>query len=194
MMSRTDRRRAMAAGARAGAPIFPVQNTVPTRYPPIATWGLIAANCAVFLFQISLSPRDLDLFLDRFALIPAQYFQSAAYGGQPLTLGDYLPFATNMFLHGGWLHLILNMWTLWMFGPPIEDRLGHTRYLLSLRPGRVSSADMPQEARQGSCTECRNASIFWNCSSVSTPDQFGMPLSTRPRVTVVMKSRSHSSP
>jgi membrane associated rhomboid family serine protease len=130
MMSRTVWHRAMAAGARGGAPIFPVQNTVPTRYPPIATWGLIAANCAVFLFQISLSPRDLDLFLDPLCPDPGKYFQSAAYGGQPLTLGDYLPFATNMFLHGGWLHLILNMWTVWMFGPPVEDRLGHTRYLL----------------------------------------------------------------
>jgi membrane associated rhomboid family serine protease len=34
-----------------------------------------------------------------------------------------------MFLHGGWLHLILNMWTLWLFGPTVEDRLGHSRYL-----------------------------------------------------------------
>jgi membrane associated rhomboid family serine protease len=94
------------------------------------------------------------LFLDRFALIPAQYFQLTAYGGQPLTLGDYLPFATNMFLHGGWLHLILNMWTLWMFGPPIEDpaRPYQVSPILSCpqpgpQPGRVSSADMPQVAR-----------------------------------------------
>ena len=156
--------RAMAAGARGGAPIFPVQNTVPKRYPPIATSGLIAANCAVFLFQISLSPRDLDLFLDPLCPDPGKYFQSAAYGGQPLTLGGaYLPFATNMFLHGGWLHLIVNLWTLRMFGPPIEDRLGHTTVspiLSCLRPGRVSSADMPQGGRRGSCAECRNASVF----------------------------------
>ncbi len=37
---------------------------------------------------------------------------------------DYLPFVTNMFLHGGWLHLILNMWSLWIFGAAVEDRLG----------------------------------------------------------------------
>jgi membrane associated rhomboid family serine protease len=42
---------------------------------------------------------------------------------------DYLPFLTNMFLHGGWLHLILNMWTLYLFGPAVEDRLGSGRYL-----------------------------------------------------------------
>jgi rhomboid family protein len=110
--------------------MLPIQNAVPTRYPPVANWGLIAANCTVFLFEISLSPRELDLVVSQFALIPAQYSQGAAYGGEPLTLINYLPFATCMFLHGGWLHLILNMWTLWLFGPPIEDRLGRTRYLV----------------------------------------------------------------
>jgi len=57
------------------------------------------------------------------------YFSPGLYG-DPLTLADYLPFVTNMFLHGGWLHLILNMWTLWLFGPPIEDRLGPGGYLV----------------------------------------------------------------
>src|SRR6202022_1665392 len=46
------------------------------------------------------------------------------------SLADYLPFLTNTFLHGGWLHLILNMWTLWLFAPAVEDRMG---------PGRVLS-------------------------------------------------------
>jgi membrane associated rhomboid family serine protease len=111
--------------------MLPIQNAVPFRYPPVATWGLIAANCTVFLFELSLGPRELELLLSSFALIPAQYSQAAAYGGEAATtLNDYLPFGTYMFLHGGWLHLILNMWTLWLFGPPIEDRLGHMRYLL----------------------------------------------------------------
>jgi membrane associated rhomboid family serine protease len=43
---------------------------------------------------------------------------------------DIFPFFSMMFLHGGWLHLILNMWTLWLFGPTVEDRLGHGRYLV----------------------------------------------------------------
>jgi membrane associated rhomboid family serine protease len=75
-----------------------------------------------------LSPPELQWLLLRFALIPARYF--APDGQAPLMLRDYLPFASNMFLHGGWLHLILNMWTLWLFGPAIEDRLGRGRYLL----------------------------------------------------------------
>ena len=105
--------------------MFPIRSAVATRYPPVATWGLIAANCIVFLIQIGISPDDLKDFLSHFALIPA-----AITGPGDHTLTDYLPLFTNMFLHGGWLHLILNMWTLWLFGPAVEDRLGHGRYLL----------------------------------------------------------------
>jgi membrane associated rhomboid family serine protease len=110
--------------------MFPIQNAVPCRYPPVVTWALIATNCAVFFFLLSLSPRELDWFLIHFALIPARYFTSLAFGSAEPALLDYLPFFTNMFLHAGWLHLILNMWTLWLFGPTIEDRLGPGRYLV----------------------------------------------------------------
>jgi membrane associated rhomboid family serine protease len=108
--------------------MFPVQTTVPLRNPPVVTWALIALNCVVFLYQISLSEPELQLFLSRFALIPARYFAPDAPGS--LSVLDYLPFVTNMFLHGGWLHLILNMWTLWLFGRTVEDRFGSARYLL----------------------------------------------------------------
>jgi membrane associated rhomboid family serine protease len=107
--------------------MIPIKNTVPSRDPPVVTWTLIAINCSVFLFQISLSPRELEEFLTRFALIPALYF--VPYYASNLSLADYMPFVTNMFLHGGWLHLIMNMWTLWLFGGTIEDRLGPGRYL-----------------------------------------------------------------
>src|SRR3977135_3812308 len=109
------------------AQMIPIRNAVPSRYPPVVTWMLIATNCLVFLFQNSLSPLELEQFLRDFALIPARYTAGLAYG--ELTLGDFVPMFTMMFLHGGWLHLILNMWTLWLFGPTVEDRLGHGRYL-----------------------------------------------------------------
>src|SRR4030081_685710 len=109
--------------------MFPIRNALPTRYPPVVTWTLIAVNCAVFLFQIGLSPVEEQLFLSQFALIPARYIDVFAYGDINLSLADIVPFFTMMFLHGGLLHLILNMWTLWLFGPSIEDRLGYGRYL-----------------------------------------------------------------
>src|SRR5258705_8425911 len=110
--------------------MFPIRNAVPTRYPPVVTWTLIAVNCAVFLFQIGLSSVEEQLFLSQFALIPARYIDVFAYGDINLSLADIVPFFTMMFLHGGWLHLILNMWTLWLFGPAIEDRLGHRALFL----------------------------------------------------------------
>ena len=109
--------------------MFPIRLAIPTRYPPLVTWALIAVNTFIFLVQTTLSPAELEVFLARFALIPAAYFQPVFYGDGALMLADYLPFVTNMFLHGGWLHLIVNMWTLWLFGPTVEDRLGHGRYL-----------------------------------------------------------------
>jgi len=108
--------------------MFPLQTTVPLRNPPVVTWALIAVNCVVFLYQISLSEPELELFLSRFALVPGRYFAPDA--SSALSVLDYLPFVTNMFLHGGWLHLILNMWTLWLFGRTVEDRFGSARYLL----------------------------------------------------------------
>jgi membrane associated rhomboid family serine protease len=112
----------------AGRLMFPIANGIPLRYPPIATWALIATNAVVFLFEVSLSPSELNEFLYRFALVPARYFDSGV-SDSSLSLSDYLPFVSNMFLHGGWLHLIVNMWTLWLFGRAVEDQLGSGRYL-----------------------------------------------------------------
>jgi membrane associated rhomboid family serine protease len=109
--------------------MIPIRNAVPTRYPPVVTWLLIATNCLVFLLQNSLSPGELEEFLRDFALIPARYTAALAYGDPSLSAIDLVPFFTMMFLHGGWLHLIFNMWTLWLFGTTVEDRLGHGRFL-----------------------------------------------------------------
>jgi membrane associated rhomboid family serine protease len=110
--------------------MFPIRSAVATRYPPVVTWGLIVANCAVFLIELGLSPEEQEWFFWRFALVPGRYFAPMAPGEPTLVLIDYLPFVSNMFLHGGWLHLILNMWTLWLFGPAVEDRAGPVPFLI----------------------------------------------------------------
>jgi membrane associated rhomboid family serine protease len=112
------------------AQMIPIRNAVPSRYPPVITWMLIATNCLVFSFQDNLSPYEFRLLLSQFALIPARYSEVFASGDADLAAVDIFPFFSMMFLHGGWLHLILNMWTLWLFGPTVEDRLGHGRYLV----------------------------------------------------------------
>ncbi len=67
----------------------------------------------------------LDRFLFDFARVPSRFF-----GQRLITPSDWAPFLTNIFLHGGWLHVILNMWTLWIVGPAVEDRLGPARFAL----------------------------------------------------------------
>ena len=108
--------------------MFPLLNTAPSRSPPFVTWALIAVNCLVFLYEKSSSPDELDAFLSRFALIPALYFTPNFDLGNALS--NWEPFFTNTFLHGGWLHLIFNMWALWLFGGTVEDRMGPARYLV----------------------------------------------------------------
>jgi membrane associated rhomboid family serine protease len=107
--------------------MFPLRSTVPTRYPAVMTWLLIAANCVIFLYEISLPAAAQEQFILRYALIPTEFLGPSA---RPFALLDGLPFLTNTFLHGGWLHLILNMWTLWIFAPAIEDRFGPIRFLI----------------------------------------------------------------
>jgi membrane associated rhomboid family serine protease len=95
---------------------------------PVVVWTLIVVNATAFLHQISLGPRELQVFLYHHALVPARYFSPGWAHEVGLQPTDLSPFVTNMFLHGGWLHIIVNMWTLWIFGPALEDRLGPMRF------------------------------------------------------------------
>jgi membrane associated rhomboid family serine protease len=79
------------------------------------------------MYQLSLG-RYLEPFLAHYGIVPAHVFRWPQTN-LPLTVVA-VPFFTSMFLHGGWLHLIGNMWYLWIFGDNVEDRLGHFTYLI----------------------------------------------------------------
>jgi len=100
-------------------PVIPLRDRNPTRSTPIVTYLLIGINVAVFAFQMSLSPNGETAFVSQ-------------YGMVPLTLAHrhFVTLLTSMFLHGGFLHLLFNMWSLAIFGDNVEDRLGKLRYLL----------------------------------------------------------------
>jgi membrane associated rhomboid family serine protease len=107
----------------------------------VIVWSLIGANVVVFLYLLGLGETERQSFLYRHALVPLRYFSPrwGLHHGLPPT--DLSPFLTNIFLHGGWLHLILNMWTLYIFGPALEDRLGPARFaVLYLAAGIAASA------------------------------------------------------
>ena len=109
--------------------MIPIRDTVPRQHFPFAVWALIAINVYVFIRELAL-PQDMtEQFIYLFGLVPARFTHAdwAAGVGFPHT---YLPFFTTMFLHGGWLHIIGNMWVLWIFGDNVEDRMGPFRFLL----------------------------------------------------------------
>ncbi len=110
--------------------MFPLQVTTVARRAPLATWAIIAVNLFIFLLELTLTPEQLQEFFYLFGLVPARYThpQWAQWVGLPLD--DFWPFFTSMFLHGGWMHIIGNMWTLWLFGESVEDRLGTFRFVV----------------------------------------------------------------
>jgi membrane associated rhomboid family serine protease len=101
--------------------MFPIQDTVQARNPPLITWTLILLNTLVFLFEVRLPPENLEAFVRQFGMIPARLGTDAS---------SYFTLVTSMFLHGGWAHIISNMWTLYLFGDNVEDRMGPARYLV----------------------------------------------------------------
>ena len=108
--------------------MIPLKDTTPRRSVPVVTLLLIAANIAVFLYQLTLSPRAGDAFIQLYGLVPAKI--EYALAGRHYTLAEALvPLFTCMFLHGGFLHIIGNMWFLWIFGANVEEAFGSIPYL-----------------------------------------------------------------
>jgi membrane associated rhomboid family serine protease len=103
--------------------MFPLRDDVPSRRFPLVTVVIIAVNVVIFLFEVVLGPAASTL-TEFFGVIPARLI-----GGwqNPLVLST--PF-TSMYLHGGWAHLIGNMWYLWIFGDNVEDRMGRGRFFI----------------------------------------------------------------
>ena len=120
--------------------MFPLRDNVSRTHAPVVVWAIIALNVAAYLYEMQLDERSLQLFLYQHGLVPARYFAPdwaarVGFGGLDLT-----PFLTNIFLHGGLLHIIMNMWTLWIFGPALEDRLGPARFaILYVLAGLIAS-------------------------------------------------------
>jgi membrane associated rhomboid family serine protease len=107
--------------------MIPIRDTTPSKTVPVVNNTLIGINAVFFLVQLSQGPAQ-DHFIYVYGLVPAKFTvpQVAAYFSLPQQL---LSLFTFMFLHGGFMHLIGNMWTLYIFGDNVEDRLGSARYL-----------------------------------------------------------------
>jgi len=96
--------------------MFPLRDTQPSYTKPVVTIVLIAINVFVFLFELSLDDWTRNAFVATYGLVPDHFAASSLI--------------TSTFLHGGWMHLLGNMWFLWIFGDNVEDILGHGKYVL----------------------------------------------------------------
>lgn len=103
--------------------MFPLRDINRTRSFPILTYSLIAVNALVFAHELSLSPAETEAFVFRWGMVPY-------YLTQETQLDSFITPFTSMFIHGGWLHLLGNMWFLHIFGDNIEDALGRFKFIL----------------------------------------------------------------
>jgi len=110
--------------------MIPLKDDNPTSSAPVLTATLIAINALVFFYQLSLGPKQGQLLVYQFGAIPSIIFGTKSLPPDLAAVPPVLSLFTSMFLHGGWLHLIGNMWYLWIFGDNIEDALGRIRYLI----------------------------------------------------------------
>lgn len=107
--------------------MIPIKDNIRHKRLPIITVSIIIVNFLVFLYQNTLSERELMYFIYRFGLIPALLFS----GIQEISITNrFTPIVSSMFIHGSLLHVLSNNWYLWIFGDNVEDRIGHLRFIL----------------------------------------------------------------
>ncbi|MGJ3248862.1 MAG: rhomboid family intramembrane serine protease [Elainellaceae cyanobacterium] len=107
--------------------MVPLNDDNPTRTTPYVTYALIIINVLIFLYELQLSPPQLEQFFRAWAVVPERL--TASFQGEASTL-VWITLITSQFLHGGLLHVGGNMLYLWIFGNNIEDKLGRAKYLI----------------------------------------------------------------
>ena len=110
--------------------MFPIRDSVPSRSVPIVTRALILINVIVFFFELTLPPESVEQLFYLFGIVPARFTHPDWAAAIGIPLDNYWPILSHQFLHGGWFHIIANMWTLWIFGDNVEDRMGPVRFAI----------------------------------------------------------------
>jgi membrane associated rhomboid family serine protease len=108
--------------------MIPIRDAIRSKNFPAVNFLIIGLNIVAFLWELLQVP-DLKEVFYLYGMVPLRY-SNPDLAVHFTSFQQYLPFLTSMFLHGGFLHIIMNMWFLYIFGDNIEDRLGHIRYLI----------------------------------------------------------------
>jgi len=110
--------------------LFPLSDENPSKSVPYVNYTIIVINILVFFFEISLNQNQLSKLIYEYGIIPARLFFPSFSAKYEFITSPFTTYFTSMFLHGGWLHIIFNMWALFIFGDNVEDKLGHLKYLV----------------------------------------------------------------
>jgi len=108
--------------------MIPIKDNIPRIRKPVVVWIIIALNSLVFAFEMLLPEEWRTALIDVYGAIPRRFMDPgwARDAGFP---SDWWAAAVSyMFLHGGWAHILLNMWVLFVFADNVEDALGHWRF------------------------------------------------------------------
>ena len=111
-----------------GDSVIPIRDNIRSRSVPISGYILMISTALVFIKELMLEDRLLNQAVATYGLIPAVFLAGLERNAADIAV--YLPLISNLFLHGGWLHIIGNLWYLKIFGDNVEDRLGHGSFLL----------------------------------------------------------------
>ena len=106
--------------------MIPLRDNIPSSRRPYVSYAIIGANVLIFLLELSSGGR-LPEVIQVLGFVPGRFLSLLGQGSLVLA---FIPIVTSMFMHGGWLHLIGNMWTLFIFGDNVEDTLGRGQFLV----------------------------------------------------------------
>ena len=127
--------------------MIPLRDDNPAQRVPVVTRIVILANVLVFMVELSTGEMRGE-FLREWGLVPGRLF--ASFTGDTSLPVELLTMVTSLFLHGGWLHLIGNMWYLWIFGDNVEDSIGSFGFLAFYLAAGVFAAGVHAALMPGS--------------------------------------------
>jgi len=110
--------------------MVPIRDNVPARQPPVITWLIIGFNVFIFFHMVVLPSDQIAEIYHSWGVIPTRFLHALSSASYMTAMRNWFSILSSMFMHGGWFHLISNMWFLWLFGDNVEDRMGHVRYLI----------------------------------------------------------------
>lgn len=110
--------------------MIPIRDSIPCFTTPYVTWGIMAVCIIVFLMMLMMPDPMAQHFLYKYGMVSIRYTNPdwARHFGLPPD--HYFSFLSSLFLHGGWVHLLVNMMFMWIFADNIEDLMGHGRFLV----------------------------------------------------------------